>query len=53
MSVNVAVKERDEGLGRKCVLDVNIDPEGKLRWHSSKAEVLNTTELGINVSQWS
>jgi hypothetical protein len=46
-SVNVAVKEQGEGLERKCVVDVNIDPEGKLRWHSSRSEGLGLAEFGF------
>jgi hypothetical protein len=54
MSVNVALKGRDEGLERKYEVDVNIDPEGKLRWHSNKSEGLHTIiELGLDPSPWS
>ena len=45
-SVNVAVKEQGEGLERKCVVDVNIDQEGKLRWHSSRSEGLGLSGFG-------
>jgi hypothetical protein len=44
--MNVAVKEQGEGLERKCVVDVNIDQEGKLRWHSSRSEGLGLSGFG-------
>jgi hypothetical protein len=50
MSVNVALKVRGEGFERKCVVDVNIDPEGKLRWHSSRTEGLDPANLGVDES---
>lgn len=53
MSVNVALKVRDEGVDCKCVVDVNINPEGKLRWPSTKSEGVDPAVLDFDVSQWS